>query len=110
MAEDQARKGGPQDIDPAGEFQNFWRGYFEQTAIQSQMILETMVGGKSSAELRARWLEALGQSFDTFMRTPAFLELLRSSLQRMIELKRLRNPSDAGVGGLMSHGQAPRPG
>ncbi|WP_165226057.1 hypothetical protein [Aquisphaera insulae] len=83
---------GPADAaDPAREFLEFWRGYFEQTAIQSRLLLEGMVGGKSAEQLQGQWLEALGRSMEGFMRTPAFMDALKQSLARMVELKRMQD-------------------
>lgn len=35
-----------------------------------------------------RWLDALTQSLDGFMRTPAFLQAMRLNIQTMVEFKR----------------------
>jgi len=74
-------------IDPAREFLEFWRNYFEQTAIQTRVLLETMQGGKPQEQLHSQWLGTLSESLDGFMRTPAFLEVLKQSLKRMTDLK-----------------------
>ncbi len=74
-------------IDPAREFLEFWRNYFEQTAIQTRILLETVQGGKPLEQLHGQWLGTLSESLDGFMRTPAFLEVLKQSLKRMTDLK-----------------------
>lgn len=73
--------------DPALDFLEFWRNYFEQTAIQTRILLESMQGGKSLEHLHSQWLTALSKSLEDFMRTPAFLEVLKQSIRRMIDLK-----------------------
>jgi hypothetical protein len=74
-------------VDPACEFLEFWRNYFEQTAIQSRILLEGMSRGKSPDQMHAQWLGTLGEALDGFMRTPAFLEVLKQTLRRMVDLK-----------------------
>jgi hypothetical protein len=78
-------------IDPARDFLEFWRNYFEQTAIQTRILLESMQGGKSLDQMHSQWLGSLSQSLDSFMRTPAFLEVLKQTLKRMIDLKVLQD-------------------
>ncbi|MGC8641164.1 MAG: hypothetical protein ACP5XB_14960 [Isosphaeraceae bacterium] len=78
-------------IDPARDFLEFWRNYFEQTAIQTRILLESMQGGKSLEQMHDQWLGPLSQSLDSFMRAPAFLEVLKQTLQRMIDLKVLQD-------------------
>ena len=77
--------------DPARDFLEFWRNYFEQTAIQTRILLESMQGGTSLEQMHNEWLESLGQSLDRFMRTPVFLEALKQTLKRMIDLKVLQD-------------------
>lgn len=77
--------------DPARDFLDFWRNYFEQTAIQTRILLESMQGGQSLEQLHNQWLGSLSQSLETFMRTPAFLEVLKQSLKRMIDMKLLQD-------------------
>jgi len=77
--------------DPARDFLDFWRNYFEQTAIQTRILLESMQGGQTPQQLQNQWLGSLSQSLDSFMRTPAFLEVLKQSLKRMIDLKLLQD-------------------
>jgi len=74
-------------VDPARDFLEFWRTYFEQTAIQTRILLEGMPGGKSRDQMHSQWLGALSEAIDGFMRTPAFLEVLKQTLKRMVDLK-----------------------
>jgi hypothetical protein len=87
MATGPENEGTASTVDPARDFLDFWRSYFEQTAIQTRIFLETMQGGKAVDQMHHQWLESLSQSLDRFMRTPAFLEMLKLSLKRMIDLK-----------------------
>jgi hypothetical protein len=91
MSSDKSNEGVSSAADPAHDFLDFWRNYFEQTAIQTRILLEGMQGGKSLDQLHNQGLESLGQSLDGFMRTPAFLEVLKQSLKRMIGLKQMQD-------------------
>jgi hypothetical protein len=91
MASERENQGTGPAIDPAREFLEFWRNYFEQTAIQTRIRFETMQGGKSLEQLHGQWLAALSEGLDSFMRTPPFLEVLKQSLTRMTEMKRLQD-------------------
>ncbi len=77
--------------DPAQDFLEFWRNYFEQTAIQTRILLESVQGGKPLGQVHDQWLASLSQSLESFMRTPAFLEVLKQTLKRMVDLKRLQD-------------------
>jgi len=91
-------------VDPAREFHDFWRDYFEQTAIQTRILLESMQGGKSPEQLHSQWLASLSQSLDDFMRTPAFLEVFKQSIRRMIDLKLAQDQmTQSAVGGAGVH-------
>ena len=47
MSSDKSSEGGSSAADPARDFLEFWKNYFEQTAIQTRILLEGMQGGKS---------------------------------------------------------------
>jgi hypothetical protein len=91
MSSDKSNEGVSSAADPARDFLEFWRNYFEQTAIQTRILLEGMQGGKSQDQLHNQGLTSLSQSLDGFMRTPAFLEALKQSLKRMIDLKLMQD-------------------
>ena len=48
-----------------------------------------MLATRSSSS--RRWLDAVSQSLDDFMRTPAFLELLRNNLKAVTDLKGMQD-------------------
>jgi hypothetical protein len=91
MASAKENEGASSAVDPARDFLEFWRNYFEQTAIQTRILFETMQGGKSAEQLHSQWLGSLSESLDGFMRTPAFLEVLKQTLKRMTDLKLLQD-------------------
>ena len=43
--------------------------------------------GKSLDQMHSQWLGALSEGLESFMRTPAFLEVLKQTLRRMVDLK-----------------------
>jgi len=97
MSSDKSNDSVSSAADPARDFLEFWRNYFEQTAIQTRILLEGMQGGKSLDQLHTQGLESLSQSLDGFMRTPAFLEVLKQSLKRMIDLKQTQNQMSQSI-------------
>ncbi len=97
MSSDKSNESVSLAADPARDFLEFWRNYFEQTAIQTRILLEGMQGGKSLDQLHTQGLESLSQSLDGFMRTPAFLEVLKQSLKRMIDLKQMQNQMSQSI-------------
>ncbi len=84
--------------DPARDFLEFWKHYFEQTALQTRVLLESMPGGKPPDQFQNQALAALSDSLDGFMRTPAFLDVLKQSLTRMIELKKAQDQVAQNLG------------
>jgi len=97
MSSDKSSEGGISTADPARDFLEFWKSYFEQTAIQTRILLESMQGGKPLDQLHIQGLESLSQSLDGFMRTPAFLEAIKQSLKRMIDLKQMQDQMSQSV-------------
>ena len=97
MSSDKSNESVSLAADPARDFLEFWRNYFEQTAIQTRILFEGMQGGKSLDQLQTQGLESLSQSLDGFMRTPAFLEVLKQSLKRMIDLKQMQDQMSQSV-------------
>jgi len=97
MSSDKSNNSVSSAADPARDFLEFWRNYFEQTAIQTRILLEGMQGGKSLDQLHTQGLESLSQSLDGFMRTPPFLEVLKQSLKSMIDLKQTQNQMSQSI-------------
>ena len=91
MSSDKSNEGVSLAADPSRDFLEFWKNYFEQTAIQTRILLESAPGGKSLDQLHNQGLASLSQNLDGFMRTPAFLEVLKQSLKRMIDFKLLQD-------------------
>jgi hypothetical protein len=64
-----------------------WANLFEQSNQQAKVMLDMMKTAGDPQELQRRWLDAIGQSLDSFMRTPAFLESLQHNLKTITDMK-----------------------
>jgi hypothetical protein len=73
--------------DPATQVARFWSEWFAQSNDQAKAFLDTMTPLGDPDQMRRRWLEAVSQSLDNFMRTPAFLESMQRNLKAMTDLK-----------------------
>ena len=77
--------------DPAAVMTSFWTQWLEQSSRGTQALLEMMQAAGDPQQIQRRWLEAVTHSLDDFMRTPAFLELLKNNLKGMTDLKTLQD-------------------
>jgi len=68
-----------------------WSEYLQQTGVQSRAVLEGMAAMVDPQKLQQRMLESLAESFDKFMRSPAFLETMRQNLKMMTDMKKLQD-------------------
>lgn len=76
---------------PADPLTGMWARLFEQSNSQFQVVLDLMKSAGDPQELQRRWLDALGQSLESFMRTPAFLESMQRNLKVMNDLKMMQD-------------------
>ena len=67
--------------DPSTMVTSFWTQWLEQSSRGTQALLEAMQGAGDPQQFQRRWLDAVSRSLDDFMRTPAFLELLKNNLK-----------------------------
>jgi len=65
----------------------FWTNYLEQTDAHGKAMLEYFQTLGDPQQMQKRWLETLGQSLDSYMRSPAFLEAMQRNLKVMTDLK-----------------------
>jgi hypothetical protein len=65
----------------------FWKTYAEQSAEQVRGLMTGAREAYDPAALRRHWLDALSQSLDAYMRTPAFLEAMHRNLEMATQLK-----------------------
>jgi hypothetical protein len=77
--------------DPASMMASFWTQWLEQSSRGTQALLEVMQAAGDPQQIQRRWLDAVSASLETFMRTPAFLELLKTNLKAVTDLKGLQD-------------------
>ena len=70
---------------------DMWTEYLQQSGNQSRAVLEGMAAMGDPQKLQQRILESLAESFDQFMRSPAFLEAMRQNLKMMTDMKKLQD-------------------
>jgi hypothetical protein len=73
--------------DPTDTIAAFWTQWLEQSSRGTQALLEAMEVASDPQKAQQRWLEAVGRSLDSFMRSPAFLETMNQNLQAITALK-----------------------
>jgi hypothetical protein len=64
-----------------------WAGFFQQADAQSRVILECFAWFYDPRTVRRLWLEAWSQALDGYLRSPAFLESMRTGLEMMSYFK-----------------------
>src|SRR5271166_2362007 len=77
--------------DPGNVMASFWAQWLEQSSRGTQAILEVMQTAGDPQQFQRRWLDAVSRSLDDFMRTPAFLELMKNNLKAITDLKGLQD-------------------
>lgn len=77
--------------DPATLMASFWTQWLEQSSRGTQALLEVMQAAGDPQQLQRRWLDAVAASLEAFMRTPAFLELTKTHLKAVTDLKGLQD-------------------
>jgi hypothetical protein len=59
---------------------DFWAGCFNRTAESARQMFENANGGPDPRALQQRWLEAMTQSIDAFLRSPVFLAAMKQNM------------------------------
>src|SRR5271157_3601212 len=77
--------------DPSTIMASFWTQWLEQSSRGNQALLEAMQTVGDPQQIQRRWLDAVSQSLDDFMRTPTFLELLGNNLKTITDLKGMQD-------------------
>lgn len=78
-------------VDPAGSLDTFWEQSFDQWNRQATAALEAMMTLVDPQPWQERWLEAMAESLDGFMRTPVFLEGMKRKLKATIDTKAIQD-------------------
>ena len=77
--------------DPATAITRLWADWFARSNDQARALLDAMRPLGDPQQFQRRWLDAVAQSLDGFMRTPAFLEAMQRNLKMMTDLKALQD-------------------
>lgn len=78
-------------VEPASMMASFWTQWLEQSSRGTQALLEAMQIAGDPQNLQRRWLDAVSRSLDDFMRTPAFMEILKNNMKAVTDLKSLQD-------------------
>jgi hypothetical protein len=77
--------------DPSAQFIRLWAGLFEQADAQCQAMFKGIELCYDPRTVRRRWLEEMSRAMDGYLRSPAFLELMRTNLETMTNLKAIQD-------------------
>ncbi|GIW88748.1 MAG: hypothetical protein KatS3mg108_3072 [Isosphaeraceae bacterium] len=69
----------------------FWTDYFTRTGEQSKAFFEGLHTLMDPQKLQQRWMELMAESFEDFLRSPAFLEMMRQNLKTVTDLKKAQD-------------------
>lgn len=83
--------------DPAAALTAFWVQWLEQSSRGTQALLEALQSASDPNQLQQAWLDATAQSFESFLRSPAYLELMRRNLKLMTDLKTMQDQAVHGT-------------
>jgi hypothetical protein len=75
---------------PTDSIAAFWSRCFDQSDHEARALLELMQTAGDPQQMQQRWLGALAQSVDSFMRSPAFLQAMQQNIKAMTDLKGLQ--------------------
>jgi predicted component of type VI protein secretion system len=75
----------------------FWAQCFEQSERQTRALLQAMEVAGDPRQMQQRWLDAVAQNLESFMRTPAFLQLMKQNLKAITDLKGLQDQTVKGA-------------
>jgi len=77
--------------DPASAMMSFWVKWMEEASHGSQSVLEAMRAAGDPKQLQERWAAAMSESAESFLRTPAFMEVMRQNLKAITDMKRMQD-------------------
>jgi len=86
--------------DPASMVAAFWAQWLEQSTRGTQALLEITQGvgdPQQTQQRQQRFLETAAESFDSFLRTPPFMDLMRQQLKAVTDLKTLQDQMVKGA-------------
>lgn len=83
--------------DPSAAVGQFWAQWMEQSARGTQALLEAMHGATDPDLWQKRWLTAMEEFFEDFLRSPSYLESMRRSLKTITDAKIAQDQMVHGV-------------
>jgi hypothetical protein len=86
--------------DPSSMVAAFWAQWLEQSTRGTQALLEITHGvgdPQQTQQRQQRWLETAAETFDSFLRTPPFMELMRQQLKAITDLKTFQDQMVKGA-------------
>lgn len=79
----------PGEANPAVQpFAEFWNDYLDHSNESAKQFFESFDGKGDLEAWRQKWLEAMGQSMEAFLRSPAFLQAVKHNTDVVVRLKK----------------------
>lgn len=69
-------------------FVDYWSDYMKQTNEVTRELFDGLDDGSEMKTWQRRWMETVSKSMDAYMRTPAFLELMKQNTNAAVKIKR----------------------
>jgi hypothetical protein len=69
-------------------YREFWADYAERASAAARQVFQTATGADADPRTwQRRWLEAVRQSTDAYLRSPTFLQAMKQNMDMMIKAK-----------------------
>lgn len=68
-------------------FVDFWSNYIAESNDTTRQWIEGLNGSADVKTWQRRWFEAVSRSMDAYMRSPAFLQLMRQNTDLLVKAK-----------------------
>jgi hypothetical protein len=69
-------------------YREFWAEYVERASATARQMFQTATGADADPRTwQRRWLEAVAQSMDAYLRSPAFLRAMKQNMDMIIKTK-----------------------
>ena len=78
-------------------FVDFWSSYAKQANDATRELFEGIDGSADAKTWQRRWFDAVSKSVDAYMRSPAFLQAMKQSMDLSIKTKRQADDFTAEV-------------
>ena len=84
-----------ENLEPAAKFDpvvqpfvDFWSSYITEANDSTRRLIEGINGSADLKSWQRRWFDAVSRSMEAYMRTPAFLQMMRENTDLVVEVKR----------------------